>query len=405
MPLDELKRTRQETEDVEENKTKSLIIVDMELVAVKHHRAWVDKADENSQSLETYDAMRQTTGSEREAKDQITEQANKYARNGGRRYREPSEISKIVSVESKVENEKLSVKMRLTKVIYWNQAKFGVDAEKHVSDDAKKTLVEVTQLLESVLEQSSKSGMIGLTYEALKTKPQMRKKVHQIKVRREVLEKLQEFNKEKRKDDNDELRNFAARFNSLQLEQDTRSLETAQLEFQDAVDAKDAETAKRGKPEVRKLNSMTREELCYSGAGRPSSGSGCWHRISGSGRWCRPRDVSEQRKWLLAPHQRKWPLVQTKNMAQAVKVAAGAASVEVAVDAYPANNQGPEADGGPNDNVSLAPTDPEAPPMSVGQWAQQNEPTEAERFAQVCATKAACVDAGAACVDVAGLRA
>ena len=35
----------------------------------------------------------------------------------------------------------------------------------------------------------------------------------------------------------------------------------------------------------------------------------------------------------------------------------------------------------------------------------KNEPTEAERFAQVGATKAACVDAAAACVDVAGLRA
>ena len=51
---------------------------------------WKDKADENSQCLETYDAMRKTTESEREAKDQITEQANKYARNGGRRYRERS---------------------------------------------------------------------------------------------------------------------------------------------------------------------------------------------------------------------------------------------------------------------------------------------------------------------------
>ena len=51
----------------------------------------VDTADENSQSLEMYDAMRKTKESEREAKDQITEQANKYARNGGRRYREPSE--------------------------------------------------------------------------------------------------------------------------------------------------------------------------------------------------------------------------------------------------------------------------------------------------------------------------
>ena len=33
---------------------------------------------------------------------------------------------------------------------------------------------------------------------------------------------------------------------------------------------------------------------------------------------------------------------------------------------------------------------------------QQNEPTEAERIAQVGATKAACVDAAAAYVDVAG---
>ena len=83
VPLDELKRTRQETEDVEENKTKSLITVDMELVAVKHHRAWVDKADENSQSLEMYNAMRQTTWSEREAKDQITEQTSVDVRNEG----------------------------------------------------------------------------------------------------------------------------------------------------------------------------------------------------------------------------------------------------------------------------------------------------------------------------------
>ena len=106
VPLDELKRTRQVTEDVEENKTKSLIIVDMELVAVKHHRAWVDKADENSQSLAMYNAMRNTTKSEREAKDQITEQDNKYARNEG----------------PKVENEKLSVNMRLTKAICWSHA-------------------------------------------------------------------------------------------------------------------------------------------------------------------------------------------------------------------------------------------------------------------------------------------
>ena len=50
--------------------------------------AWLDEADKNSQRLETYDAMRKTTENEREAKDQITEQTNQYARKGGRRYRQ-----------------------------------------------------------------------------------------------------------------------------------------------------------------------------------------------------------------------------------------------------------------------------------------------------------------------------
>ena len=97
---------------MKENRPKGLIIIGIELVAVKSHKspgssgwngwqsivmetefgdAWVDKADENSQRLETYDAMQQTTESEREAKDQITEHINNYARNGGRRHREPSE--------------------------------------------------------------------------------------------------------------------------------------------------------------------------------------------------------------------------------------------------------------------------------------------------------------------------
>ena len=39
--------------------------------------------------------------------------------------------------------------------------------------------------------------------------------------------------------------------------------------------------------------------------------------------------------------------------------------------------------------------------MPVGRG--RNHPTEAERIAQVGATKAACVDAAAACVDVAGI--
>ena len=209
------------------------------VIETEYGDAQVDKADENSQRLETYDAMRKTTESEREAEDQIMEQVNKYTRNGGRRYRESSEISKIESVESKVENEMFSVKMRLTKAICWSHAKSGDDAEKLVSNDAKKSFAEAAQLLENVSEQSSKSFLI---YETLKTKPQMRKKMYQVKE-----ELFQELSKENGKDyteDNDELRNFAARFNRLQLEQYTRSLETAQLESRAAEEAKDEEAAK-----------------------------------------------------------------------------------------------------------------------------------------------------------------
>ena len=63
-------------------------------------------------------------------------------------------------------------------------AKFGYDAEKPISDDAKKTLVEATQLLEYVLVQSSKTT---LTPDKSKL--------------REVLEKPQELSKENGKDD------------------------------------------------------------------------------------------------------------------------------------------------------------------------------------------------------------
>ena len=78
---------RNQTKDVKENLLKGLIIVDISSrVTVKHHRVWMDEADRNSQYLETYDAMRKTTESEREAKDPIMEQINKYTRNEGRRY-------------------------------------------------------------------------------------------------------------------------------------------------------------------------------------------------------------------------------------------------------------------------------------------------------------------------------
>ena len=103
----------------------------------------------------------------------------------------------------------LSVKMHLAKAICRNQVKFGDDtAEKFVSDDAKKAIAETTQLLENVVEQLSKSGMMGLTYETLK----MRKKVNQITEKREVLEKLHEheLSKENGKDDT-KLRNFRSK--------------------------------------------------------------------------------------------------------------------------------------------------------------------------------------------------
>ena len=167
------------------------------------------------------------------------------------------------------------------------------------------------------------------------------------------------------------MRNFAARFNTLQLEQETRSLETAQLEFQDAVDAKDAEVAKRGKPKVRKLNSMTREELCYSGADRRLDAEQRKWLLAPhqwKWRWCRPRDGSEQRKWLLAPHQRKWPLMQVKKDPQQKWLLAPHQWKLLLMYILP-KNQDPEADGWPDDKFSLAPTDPEAPPMSVGHWA------------------------------------
>ena len=181
------------------------------VIEIEYDDVWVDKTDENSLSLETYDAMRKTTESEREAEDQIMEQVNKYTCNGGRRYcRVSTWLSEIESVESKVETEMLSVKMHLTKTTRWNQVKSEDDAaEKLVSNDAKKALAEATQLLESLSEQSSKSFLI---YETLK----MRKEVHQITERREVLEKPQEPSKENGKDD-DELRNIAARFNRMDV--------------------------------------------------------------------------------------------------------------------------------------------------------------------------------------------
>ena len=89
---------------LKKNMLKGVIIVDIEMIAAKSYKSpdysrwngwqsvviefeygddWMDKADGNSQCLETYDTMRKTTESERKAKDQITEQANNSVRNGG----------------------------------------------------------------------------------------------------------------------------------------------------------------------------------------------------------------------------------------------------------------------------------------------------------------------------------
>ena len=202
---------RNQTEDVKENKLKGRILVEIEMFAMKSCKshvysrwndrqsivieteygyAWMDKADENSQCLETYDAMRKTTESECEAKDQIMVQINKYVRNGGRRY------CRILILLFKFGTEMLSVKMHQTEAISWNQTKSGDDAaEKFVSNDAKKATTEDTHLLENVSELSSRSSMIY-----------MRKKVHQVKE-----EPSQELSEENGKD-NDELRNIAAKF-------------------------------------------------------------------------------------------------------------------------------------------------------------------------------------------------
>ena len=146
---------------MKENKLKGLIIVDIEPVTVKHHCVWMNKADDNSQYLETYDAMRKMTENECEARDPIMEQINKYVCNGRRRYcRILILLSKFGFLEGpKVEAEMSCVKMHQTKAISWNQTKSGDDAaEKFVSNGDKKLLAEATQLLGNVLEKSSKSS-------------------------------------------------------------------------------------------------------------------------------------------------------------------------------------------------------------------------------------------------------
>ena len=85
------------------------------------------------------------------------------------------------------------------------------------------------------------------------------------------------------------------------------------------------------------------------------------------------------------------------------EVAAGAPSVEVAADAYPADNQDQEADGWLNTVQHLLTQRHRRSQSDSG----RNKMIRLRRreWHKVGATKAACVDAAAACVDVAGLRA
>ena len=140
---------------------------------------------------------------------------------------------------------------------------------------------------------------------------------------------------------------------------------------------------KRTSGDTRWLNRMTRGGLYFLGA---TVANGQLQQPGADPKSCGYDDRVTFPTWRTSGDVA--PVDGDEDMAQAAEVAAGAASVEVAADGDPANNQSPEADGWSNDNVSLAPTDPKGPPMSVGQWAQQNEPTEAETVAQVGATKA-----------------
>ena len=72
----------------------------------------------------------------------------------------------------------------------------------------------------------------------------------------------------------------------------------------------------------------------------------------------------------------------------------------MAADADPAENQDPEADGGLNMVQHLL---TQRHRRCQSDAAATNEPTEAEKIAQVGATKSACVDAETACVDATGI--
>ena len=113
----------------------------------------------------------------------------------------------------------------------------------------------------------------------------------------------------------------------------------------------------------------------------------------------RPR----QRKWLMAPHQRKWPLVQVKKHHQQKWLLAPHQWKLLLMRILP-KSQDPEADGGPDDKFSLAPLTQRHRRVQSEAIATKMSRLRRRDLHKVGA-KAACVDAAAAYVDVAGLRA
>ena len=123
----------------------------------------MDKTDKNSQCLETY-AMRKMTESEREAKDQIKKQVEgcmKHAPNGREESQtardwDPNTHEQTASDWDPRTHEKRAQPtaggQRLRRDVECEGVKprYGDDAEKPINDDAKKTLVEATHLLERV---------------------------------------------------------------------------------------------------------------------------------------------------------------------------------------------------------------------------------------------------------------
>ena len=149
--------------------------------------------------------------------------------------------------------------MRLAKTIRWNQVKSGADAEKQVSDDAKKAIAETTQLLENVVEQLSKSDRADLrnTQDAKSgassqggayTGAQQRE--------REGWHQVEEFRSKSLTDRTQQC--------SHKMVQDLWKSTAWAYQRRAAVETKVEEAAKRGKPEVRNPDKTRGETLFLS---------------------------------------------------------------------------------------------------------------------------------------------